>query len=58
MSARERVKTIVSRACNKHPEVKQRRAAQIFPVLASTKSQATSFAAYDWTTWPGKISPI
>ena len=61
MAARDRVKTMVPRACSTldgHPEVKQRRATQVFPALANTKSQATSFAAYDWTTTPSQTSPV
>ena len=59
MVARDRVKTIVQRArstLDSHPEVKlQRRATQDFP---ASRSQVSSFAAYDWTTRPSKISPV
>ena len=41
-----------------HPEVKERRATQVFPASGCTKLQATSFAAYDWTTrWPWSSRP-
>ena len=55
MAARDRVKTMVPRArstLNGPPEVKQRRAIQVFPLPANTKTQVTSFVAYDWTTRP------
>ena len=55
MAARDRVKTMVPRArstLDGPPEVKQRRAIQVFPLPANTKTQATSFVAYDWTTRP------
>ena len=58
MVARDRVKTMVPRArstLDSHPEVKQRKATQVFPT--NTKSQAKSFAAYDWTIRSSKISP-
>ena len=57
MTARDGVKTMVPRArstLDGHPEVKQRRATQIFLLLSNSKSQATSFAAYDWITRPSK----
>ena len=55
MAARDRVKTMVPRArstLDGPPEVKQRRAIQVFPLLANTKTQATSFVAYNRTTRP------
>ena len=59
LAARDRVKTMASRTpstLNGHPEVIERRATTGFsPLLANTKSQATSFLAYDWTTRPSEI---
>ena len=54
MVARDRVKTTALRTrstLDGHLEIKERRAKQVFPVLANTKLQATSFVAYDWTSY-------
>ena len=53
MAAEDRVKTIVPRArstLDSHPEVKQEELHRFFLLLANTTSQASSFAAYDWTS--------
>ena len=60
MAVKNRVKTMVPRACSTlegRPEVKEK-LHSFFPLLADTKSQATPFVAYDWTTKPSTISPI
>ena len=60
MAAGGGMKTMAPQACStvdSHHEVKERKATQVFPLLANTKSQATSFAAYDWTTRPCKFLP-
>ena len=54
-SARDQVKTMVPKVCNtfdSHPEVKQRRATEVF---FTSKSQVSSFTAYNWTARPSKI---
>ena len=58
MAVRDRVKTMAPGALSTlegHPKVKEE-LHKCFPLLANTKSQATSFAAYNWTTRPSKIS--
>ena len=55
VSARDQVKTMVPKVCNtfdSHPEVKQRRATEVF---FTSKSQVSSFTAYNWTARPSKI---
>ena len=58
MAVRDQVKTMAPRTLSTlegYPKVKEE-LHKCFPLLANTKSQATFFAAYNWTTRPSKIS--
>ena len=60
MALQDWVKTMVPRRTHStldgHPNVKEE-LHRCFPLLANTKPQTISFAAYNWTTRPSKISP-